>query len=57
VHRAACSGIKHPRRHGEKYAVVQLDNEAVFRLAAKSLYDATYMVKKRMMPVANSHRQ
>jgi hypothetical protein len=57
VHHAACSNVKHPRRHGEKYAVVQLDHVAVFGLAAKSPYDVTFMVEKRMVPVADSHRR
>jgi len=57
VHRAACCDVKHPRRHCEKHAVVQLDNEAVFGLAAKSPYDVTFMVEKRMMPVADPHRR
>jgi hypothetical protein len=53
----AHSGIKHPRRHCEMHTIAQLDNEAVFGLAAKSPHDMTFMVEKRMMPVADSHRR
>ena len=53
----ARGGIKHPRRHGEKQPVAQLDNVTVFGLAAKSPHDVTFLVEKRMMPVADSHRR
>ena len=47
-------GIKHPRRHCKMHTIAQLDNEAVFGLA-KSPYDVTFMVEKRMMLVTDSH--
>ena len=37
------------------HTIAQLDNEAVFGLAAKSPYDVTFMVEKRKMPVTDSY--
>jgi hypothetical protein len=57
AHGIAGGGVEHPRWHSEKHAITQLDNVAVFGLAAKSPHDVTFMVEERMMPVADSHRR
>jgi hypothetical protein len=57
AHGIARGGIEHPRRHCENHAIAQLDNVTVFGLSAKSPHDVTFMIEKRMMPVADSHRR
>jgi hypothetical protein len=49
----ARGGIQHPRRHGKKHAIAQLDDEAVFGASPKAPHDVTVMIEKWMMPVAN----
>jgi hypothetical protein len=54
---AAGVGIEHPGRNGQDRAVRQLDDVTFFGQAPKASHDLAYVIKKRMMPVAYSHRR
>jgi hypothetical protein len=54
---AAEVGIEHPGRNGQDRTVRELDDVTVFDQATKPPHEAAFVIEKRMMPVADSHRR